>query len=116
MVVTQYIYLSLLALPFTLTFVDQFAFWPNGSTMAAIITILDHITRLLFENPYVVTIAIDFAKAFDENSAVLELPDKRRCMQLAQQLSQSMVALSDIPRRNISLPRSLSQHYPGLSS
>jgi hypothetical protein len=64
MVVTQYIYPSLLAPPSTLTFVDQFAFLPTGSTMAPIITILDHITRLLVANPYVVVIAIDFPEAF----------------------------------------------------
>lgn len=83
MVVTQYIYPSLLAPPSTLTFADQFAFRPTGSTTAAIITILDHITRLLVENPYVIVIAIDFTKAFDtvrhatlvEKLAMLNLPD-----------------------------------------
>jgi hypothetical protein len=65
MVVTQYIYPSLLAPPAALTFTNQFAFRPTGSTTAAIITILDHVTRMLVDNPYVIVIAIDFTKAFD---------------------------------------------------
>ena len=83
MVVTQYIYPSLLVPPPSLTFTDQFAFRPSGSTTAAIITILQHITRLVDNNPFVIVIAIDFTKAFDtvrqatliEKLAELDLPD-----------------------------------------
>jgi hypothetical protein len=115
MLVTQYTYPSLLASPSTLTFVDQFAFWPTGSTTAAIITILDRISRLPVANPYVVVIAIDLIKVFDtlwhatlvEQLSVHNLPENVR-MQLATQLSQSAVVLYYIPRRNIILPQSLS--------
>jgi len=48
-----------------LTFSDQFAFRPTGSTEAAIITLLHTVTDLLRSNPYVVVIALDFSKAFD---------------------------------------------------
>ena len=44
---------------------DQFAFRPTGSTEAALIAILHHITMLLVNNPYVRVIALDFSKAFD---------------------------------------------------
>jgi hypothetical protein len=60
--------------PSSLDFGDQFAFHPTGSTTTAIITLLDHITRLLISNPYVIVIAIDFTKAFDtvRHSSLLE--------------------------------------------
>ena len=44
---------------------DQFAFRPTGSTEAALISILHHISNLLTTNPYVRIIALDFSKAFD---------------------------------------------------
>jgi hypothetical protein len=83
MVVTQYIYPSLLAPPAALIFTNQFAFRPTGSTTAAIITILDHVTGMLVDNPYVIVIAIDFTKASDtvrqaalvEKLALLNIPD-----------------------------------------
>jgi Reverse transcriptase (RNA-dependent DNA polymerase) len=46
-------------------FSDQFAFRPTGSTEAAIISIMHHITILLSANSYVRVIALDFSKAFD---------------------------------------------------
>jgi hypothetical protein len=58
-VVTQYIYPFLLAPPAALTFTNQLAFRPTGSTTAAIFTILDRVTRMLVDNPYVIVIAID---------------------------------------------------------
>jgi hypothetical protein len=83
MVVTQYIYPSLLAPPAALIFTNQFAFRPTGSTTAAIITIIDHVIRMLVDNAYVIVIAIDFTKAFDtvrqaalvEKLALLNVPD-----------------------------------------
>jgi hypothetical protein len=83
MVVANFIYPSLLSPPPTLTFYAQFAFRPTGSTTAAIITILDHVTRLLATNPFVAVIALDFSKAFDtvrhatlaEKLAQMDLPD-----------------------------------------
>ena len=46
-------------------FCDQFAFRPTGSTEAAIIAILHHVTSLLSNSAYVRIIALDFSKAFD---------------------------------------------------
>ena len=54
-----------LAPPPSLTFSDQFAFRPTGSTSAAIISLLHTITTLLQANPYVIVISLDFSKAFD---------------------------------------------------
>ena len=52
--------------PESLTFHDQFAVRPTGSTTAAIITLFHNIThQLLLTNPYVIVIALDFSKAFD---------------------------------------------------
>ena len=82
LVVSEIIYPSLLTPPPSLDFSDQFAFRPTGSTTAAIITLLDHITRMLVTNQYVMVIAIDFTKAFDtvrhatlvEKMAMLDIP------------------------------------------
>ena len=57
--------ISILNAPATLSFSDQFAYRPTGSTTAAIITILHRVTHLLATNPYVIVIALDFSKAFD---------------------------------------------------
>ena len=47
-------------------FNDQFAFRPSGSTTAALISILQHITSLLSGgHPHVILISLDFSKAFD---------------------------------------------------
>jgi len=69
--------------PTSLTFNDQFAFRPTGSTTAAIITLLHKLTHLLLSNRYVFIIALDFSKAFDivrhhtllDKMAQLDLPD-----------------------------------------
>ena len=45
-------------------FSDQYAFCPIGSTTAALLFLLQTITNLLAEQPYVVVIALDFSKAF----------------------------------------------------
>jgi len=49
----------------TLTFTDQFAFRPTGSTTAALIWILYTITQLLSQHDYVTVLALDFSKTFD---------------------------------------------------
>ena len=64
-VVRDYIYPALLNPPPLLSFTDQFAFRPSGSTTAALITILHTVTNLLTTNQFVVIIAFDFSKAFD---------------------------------------------------
>jgi len=69
--------------PESLTFHDQFAFGPTGSTTAAIITLFHNITHPLLTNPYVIVIALDFSKAFDTvrhhtllaKMAQLDIPD-----------------------------------------
>jgi len=62
--VRQFMCPAILDLPPTLSFSDQFAYRPTGSTTAVII-ILHAVTHLLATNPYVIVIAIDFFKAFD---------------------------------------------------
>ena len=64
-VVRDYIYPALLNPPSLLSFSDQFAFRPSGSTTAALITILHTITNLLTTNQFVIVLALDFGKAFD---------------------------------------------------
>ena len=64
-VVRTFLYPAFLAPPPSLTFSDQFAFRPTGSTSAAIISLLHTITTLLQANPYVIVISLDFSKAFD---------------------------------------------------
>ena len=64
-VARQYVYTAILNPPPALSFSDQFAYRPTGSTTAAVITILHTVTNLLATNPYVIVVAIDFSKAFD---------------------------------------------------
>jgi len=64
-VVRDYLYPAFHTPPPSLTFLDQFAFCPIGSTSAAIISLLSKITQLLQSNPYVIVIQLDFSKAFD---------------------------------------------------
>ena len=67
-----------------LSFDDQFAFRPSGSTTAALIMLLQTITTLLQTNSFVLVYALDFSKAFDtvrhytllEKFALLNLPDR----------------------------------------
>ena len=82
-VVKEFLYPALLTPPSALNFSDQYAFRPTGSTTAAIIYILQTVTDLLADNPYVSVIALDFSKAFDtvrhytllEKIAMLDIPD-----------------------------------------
>ena len=64
-VMYKVIYPAFHKLPTSLTFNDQFAFRPTGSTTAAIITLLHKVTHLLLSNPYVIIIALNFSKASD---------------------------------------------------
>lgn len=82
-VVQNYVYPSLIAPHPGLSFQDQYAFRPTGSTTAAIITLMQVVTALLKDNPYVRVIALDFSKAFDtvrhaslaDKISKLDMPD-----------------------------------------
>jgi len=82
-VVRELIYPALLSPPPDLTFADQFAFQPSGSTTAAFVYLLRTISQLLTVNPYLIVIALDFSKAFYtvrhtsllKKFAMLDLPD-----------------------------------------
>jgi len=82
-VVSHFLYPAFQSPPPNLTFCDQFAFRPTGSTTAAIITLVQTITTMLITNPYVIVVSLDFSKAFDtvrhstllEKMAQLDLPD-----------------------------------------
>ena len=82
-VVSRYLYPAFLSPPPALSFSDQFAFRPTGSTTAAITSLLHIVTNLLTTNPYVIVISLDFSKAFDtmrhstllEKLAKLDMPD-----------------------------------------
>ena len=82
-IVKHFLYPSLQTELPTLTFTDQFAFRPSGSTTAALIYILHTVSQLLTTNPYVIIIALDFSKAFDtvrhntllQKLAMLDIPD-----------------------------------------
>ena len=64
LVVRQYIYPTFRK-PSHLNFHDQYAFRPSGSTTAALVSLLQCITRMLETNAFVVMYALDFSKAFD---------------------------------------------------
>ena len=82
-VVSHFLYPAFQSPPPNLSFCDQFAFRPTGSTTAAIITLVQTITTMLIINPYVIVVSLDFSKAFDtvrhstllEKMAQLDLPD-----------------------------------------
>jgi len=63
--VREFLYLTLLSPPLTLSFSNQFAFRPTGSPCAAIIYLLNTITNMLLSNASVTAISLDFSKAFD---------------------------------------------------
>ena len=50
---------------------DQFAYRTTGSTTAALVYIMHHVTRLLETNDYVRCLLVDFSKAFDTVSHIL---------------------------------------------
>ena len=65
MVVRDFIYPAMLSPSPKLSFSDQFAFRPSGSTTAVLIYLLEKITHLLETNMHVFVYAFDFSKAFD---------------------------------------------------
>ena len=65
LVVRNVVYPALTSAPPPLSFTDQYAFRPHGSTTAAIISLLHKVSALLTTNLYVVVISLDFSKAFD---------------------------------------------------
>ena len=77
-VVREFLYPAILDPPIPLSFVDQYAFRPTGSTTAALIAVLQTITDLMATDPFVIVIALDFFKAFDtvRHNALLS---KRPC-------------------------------------
>jgi len=82
-VVKQFLYPAILNPPTSLSFVDQYAFRPTGSTTSALIALLQTITDLMATDSFVIVIGLDFSKAFDtvrHNSllikmALLNIPD-----------------------------------------
>ena len=64
-VVTDYLYPTLITPKCEPIFMDQYAFRPSGSTTAALVSLIHKITNLLQKYPYVHVIALDFSKAFD---------------------------------------------------
>ena len=78
MIISQFIYPALLSPPLELTFNNQYAFRPTGSTTAALISLFHTITVLLESDPYVRVIALDFSKAFDtvKHSQLMEKANK----------------------------------------
>ena len=73
-VVRHFVYPALLHPPPALSFADQFAFRPTGSSTAAMISLDNSITSMLLSHPHVIVISLDFSKAFDtvRHSTLLE--------------------------------------------
>jgi Reverse transcriptase (RNA-dependent DNA polymerase) len=134
MVVSSYIYPSLILPSPTLIFADQYAFRPTGSTATAIISIMHHVTHLLAGNPYVIVIAIDFTEAFDtvryaalvDKLATPQLPDnvcnwlgdffaqRTHCTAYGGEKSSNLEIMASIWRRKIIQPRNNGQHHSGV--
>jgi len=64
-IVHDLLYPTLNGPPSMLSFTDQYAFRPSGSTTAALVALLHMVTEALETNQYVVVLALDFSKAFD---------------------------------------------------
>ena len=81
--VRRFLYLTFVTLPAFPELADQFAFRPTGSTTAALVTMLSHVTDFLRYNAYVTVVSMDFLKAFDtvrhatlaDKLAELSIPD-----------------------------------------
>jgi len=84
-VVRSFLYPAFQKPPPSLSFSDQYAFRPTGSTTAAIVSLLQTVTNLLQSNPFVVVISLDFSKAFDtvRHSSLLGTRPASNCVQLA---------------------------------
>ena len=63
--VKRFLYPTFVSIPTSLELADQFAFRPTGSTTAALVTMLSHVTDMLRTNAYVTVVSMDFSKAFD---------------------------------------------------
>jgi len=63
--VRDFLYLALNSPLTTLSFTDQYAFRPSGSTTAALVALLHKVTEALETNQYVAVLALDFSKTFD---------------------------------------------------
>ena len=63
--VRRYIYIALQQPSPGLSFEDQFALQPTGSTIAAIIALLYTVRTMLSDNQYVHVFSFDFTKTFD---------------------------------------------------
>jgi len=82
-IVSTYVYPNFLKPHPYLTFSDQFAFRPTGSTTNALISLLQTVSHMLTDQPFVRVITLDFTKAFDSvkhsellsKYAALDLPD-----------------------------------------
>jgi hypothetical protein len=74
LVVRHFLYPILTQPSHSISFQDQFAFRPTGSTTAALINLIHLLADLLVKFPYVHLIALDFSKAFDtvRHSTLLE--------------------------------------------
>jgi len=64
-VVSHFLYPAFLVPPPHMNFRDRYAFRPTGSTTAALISLLQTVTDLLLNNPFVAVIALYVSKAFD---------------------------------------------------
>jgi len=64
-IVRSYIYPALQHPPPGLSFDDQFAFRPSGSTTAAVIALLHTVCTMLSTNGFIHVLSFDFTKAFD---------------------------------------------------
>jgi hypothetical protein len=65
LVVRNYLNPALSKLPSSLSIANQFAYRPTGSTTAALVALLAHISNLLVDHQHVFVITFDYSKAFD---------------------------------------------------
>ena len=83
--VRSFLYPAFLKAPVSVALYDQFAFRPTGTTTAALITMLHHISYILRDNAHVTIISIDFSKAFNtvrhstlmDKTAQMNVPDNK---------------------------------------
>lgn len=83
LLIRHFLYPNLLQKYNHLSFDDQFAFRPTGSTTSAVIAILHKVTNMLLDYSYVHLLAFDMSKAFDtvrhstlaEKLKLLNIPD-----------------------------------------
>jgi len=117
-IVRDYLYPALQDPTPKLSFSDQFAFRPTGSTTTTLITILQSVTSLLVDNPYVAVITVDFSKAFDtlrhasllQNMAQLSIADnvynsladffqgRNHCVKYCDEMSDFLSTTASITR------------------